>query len=63
MQYDSGTSSVQARMCSMSRAHFQCKRGCALLEGHITSTSEDMQYESGTSLVQARICSMNQAHH
>ena len=48
VQYESGTSSVQARMCNTIR--------------HIFSTNEDVQYESGTSSVQARTCSTNQAH-
>ena len=69
MQYESGTFSVQARMCSTNQAHLQYKRGCAVRIRHIFSTSEDVQYKSGTSgtsgtsLVQARMCSTNQVYH
>ena len=45
MQYESGTSSVQVRMCSMSEAHLQYKRECAAGIRHIISTRKDVQYK------------------
>ena len=45
VQYESGTSSVQARMCSTSEAYLQYERGCAAQIRHIFSTSEDVQYK------------------
>ena len=63
MQYKSGTSSVQTRMCSMGKAHHQYKPGCAVRVRHIFSRSEDKQYESSTSSAWVRMYSTNQAHH
>ena len=45
MHYDIGTSSVQARMCSTSKAYFQYERGCAVQIRNIFNTSEDVQYK------------------
>ena len=45
MQYESGTLSVQVRMCSTSKAHLQYKPGCAVGIRHIFSMSEDVQYK------------------
>ena len=53
VQYESGTPSVHARMCSTNQAHLQYKRGCAVRIMHIFSTSEDVQYKSGTSSIHA----------
>ena len=62
VQYESGTSSVQARMCSTNQVHLPYKPGCAIPIRHILRTSEDVLYESGTSSVQARMCNTSQAH-
>ena len=61
-QYESGTSSVQARMCSTNQEHLQYKRGCAVRIRQMFSTSEDVQYESGTCSVQAMMCSTSEEH-
>ena len=63
MQYESSTSSVQARMCSTNQAHHQYRRGYAVRIKHILSASEDVQYKSGASSVQARICSKSDVDH
>ena len=44
LQYESGISSVQARMCSTSKAHLQYKQRCVVRIRHIFSTSEDVKY-------------------
>ena len=63
VQCESGTSSVQARMCSTSKVHLHYKQGCTVRIRRIFSASEDLQYKQGTSSVQARMCSTNQSHH
>ena len=42
---ESGTSSVQAMMCSTNEVHLQYKRGCAVQIRHTISLSEDVQYK------------------
>ena len=63
VQYKSGTSLVQARMCSMNQARCQYKQECVVQSRNITSTSKDVQYDSGTSSVQEQMCNMNQVPH
>ena len=62
MQYESGTFSVETRMCSTNQARLQYKRGCPVRMRHIFSTSEDVQYKSGTFSVEVRMCRTNQGH-
>ena len=49
VQYERGTSSVQARMCITSQSHLQYKRGCVVQIRHILSKSQDVQYKQGRS--------------
>ena len=74
VQYESGTSSVQARMSSKNQAHFQYESGkssvqggCAVRIKHIISTSEDcstnracLQYKRGCAVRIGHIFSTNE---
>ena len=45
VQYESGASSVQVRICGTSKAHLYHKQGCAVRIRHIFSMNEDLQYK------------------
>ena len=49
VQHESSPFSVQAKICSTSKAHLHYKRGCAVRIRHIISTREDVQYKVGRS--------------